>query len=101
MRQKDFHVSEGHHSHQERCREILKKHPEVAQLIGRNPYTFIVLLGFAGFQLGMAAWMGSLGFSNYWWLALIMAYFVGAFANHSLYIIIHEGTHNLDRKSVV
>jgi sphingolipid delta-4 desaturase len=30
-----------------------------------------------------------------WWLVLIVAYLIGAFANHNLYVLIHEATHNL------
>ena len=95
MNQTDFHVSSEEQFHQKRCKEILAKHPEVVQLFGRNPYTFLVLSGLVGLQIGIAYWMGQLGFENYWWLALILAYFVGAFANHSLYVVIHEATHNL------
>jgi sphingolipid delta-4 desaturase len=92
--QTDFLITTKNHPHNERCKEILQKHPEIASLIGRNPYTALILAGLVGLQIGIAAWMGTLGMS-YWWLSLIIAYFVGAFANHSLYVIIHEGTHNL------
>jgi len=37
---------------------------------------------------------GRLGL-GYWWLSLLVAWFLGAFANHTLYVIIHEATHNL------
>lgn len=92
--QTDFLITTKDHPHNERCKEILQKHPEITKLIGRNPYTALILAGLVGLQIGIAAWMGSLGMS-YWWLSLLVAYFVGAFANHSLYVIIHEGTHNL------
>lgn len=92
--QTDFLITQKDHPHNVRCKEILQKHPEIASLIGRNPYTALILAGLVGLQIAIAAWMGSLGMS-YWWLSLIVAYFVGAFANHSLYVIIHEGTHNL------
>lgn len=92
--QNDFHVSGNLQPHVVRCREIIKKHPEVSTLMGRNPYTALILFGLLGLQIGVAAWMGSLGM-GYWWLALILAYCVGAFANHSLYVVIHEATHNL------
>lgn len=92
--QTDFLITQKDHPHNVRCKEILQKHPEIASLIGRNPYTALILAGLVGLQIAIAAWMGSLGMS-YWWLALIVAYCVGAFANHSLYVIIHEGTHNL------
>jgi sphingolipid delta-4 desaturase len=38
--------------------------------------------------------MGRLG-PNGWWVSLILAYCVGAFANHCAYVIIHDATHNL------
>ena len=84
--------------HVKRCREIMRKHPEIAQLIGRNPYTGLILAGLVTLQVGIAIWMSILGMS-YWWLSLIIAYCVGAFANHSLYVVIHEATHNLIFKS--
>ncbi|MEO1259881.1 MAG: fatty acid desaturase [Bacteroidota bacterium] len=94
MTQKDFHISSGDQPHIERCKEILKKHPEVANLMGKNPYTFLILLGLVGLQTGIAIWMGILG-TSYWWLSLVIAYLVGAFANHTLYVVIHEATHNM------
>lgn len=99
MEQQDFHLRTGAHSHQVRCKKILEKHPEVAQLIGRNPWTFVYMIGFVGMQLAIAAWLGGLGFANYWWLALIVAYCIGAFPNHSLYVVIHDATHNMIFKS--
>ncbi len=30
-----------------------------------------------------------------WWLTLIAAFLIGAFANHALYVLIHEAAHNL------
>lgn len=92
--QSDFLLSPQDQPHMERCREILKKHPEIAKLIGRNPFTAVILASLVSLQVMIAWWMGHLGMS-YWWLSLIIAYCVGAFANHSLYVIIHEATHNL------
>jgi sphingolipid delta-4 desaturase len=34
-----------------------------------------------------------------WWVVLLTAYFVGAFANHALFVLIHEFTHNMVFKS--
>ena len=36
-----------------------------------------------------------------WWMVLIAAYGVGAFANHALFVLIHEFTHNMVFKSKV
>ncbi|MEM1319344.1 MAG: fatty acid desaturase [Bacteroidota bacterium] len=90
----DFLLGSNDQPHVIRCKEMIRKHPEIAKLIGRNPYTALILAGLVGLQFGIAAWMGYLTM-DYWWLALILAYCVGAFANHSLYVIIHEATHNL------
>jgi sphingolipid delta-4 desaturase len=38
--------------------------------------------------------MGKLGLHG-WWAALLLAYGVGAFANHCLYVVIHDATHRL------
>jgi sphingolipid delta-4 desaturase len=35
----------------------------------------------------------------HWWLGLLIAYCIGAFANHANYVIIHDATHNLILRS--
>src|SRR5207248_83976 len=74
--------------------EELKAHPEVRQLMVRNPWTAALALSIVTTQTAIAYGMGRLGF-HYWWLSLLVAYFVGAFANHANYVIIHDATHNL------
>jgi len=89
-----FHGSTDAQPHPARTQAILRAHPEVRRLMGRNPWTALILLAVVSAQIGIAAVMGSLG-SEYWWAILAAAYLFGAFANHSLYVIIHEATHNL------
>lgn len=91
---RSYFTSSEDHPHGARARAILAKYPEVRSLMGRNPWTGLILACVVGLQIGIAAYFGVLG-PDYWWLALLVAYFVGAFANHSLYVIIHEATHNL------
>lgn len=93
----DFFKAKTDQPHPQRTREILQKHPEIADLM--KPYfgTFPILLLVVGLQVGIAAWLGLSG--QPWWMALVMAYLVGAFANHALYVIIHEATHNMIFKS--
>ena len=76
----------------------MKAHPEVRQLFGRNPYTALILLFVLSIQTSIAYAMGKLGI-DYWWLSLIVAFCLGAFANHCMYVIIHDATHNLIFKS--
>lgn len=92
--QRTFHQSEGDQPHPERTRAILKAHPEVRALFGRNPLTAWIALGVVGLQTALALIIGRLGWS-YWWLSLLVAYGVGAFANHAMYVVIHDSIHNL------
>jgi sphingolipid delta-4 desaturase len=89
-----FFVSASDQPHPERTRAILKAHPEVRAFVGRNPWTVLVALFVVSLQVALAAGMGGLGLS-YWWLSLVLAYGIGAFANHCLYVVIHDATHRL------
>jgi len=88
---KDFQFSNSPEPHKERTRAILKAHPEVREHIGRNPVSFLIILFAVGLQLTIAYFLSS----QPWWLALIVAFLVGAFANHACYVLIHEAAHNL------
>ncbi len=90
----DFFQSAADEPHRARGRAILAAHPEVRQLVGRNPWTAAVMLFVLSVQTGMAALMGHLG-ADFWWLTLIAAYGIGACANHCMYVITHETCHNL------
>jgi sphingolipid delta-4 desaturase len=89
-----FFQSELDHPHPGRARAIIKAHPEVRRLMVRNPYTALIALSIVVLQTTIAFAMDRLGFA-YWWLSLLIAYCVGAFANHANYVIIHDATHNL------
>src|ERR1700679_3120584 len=89
-----FFVSAVDQPHPSRTQAILKAHPEIRGLIGRNPWTTAIMLGVVTLQIGLAALMGRLGM-HYWWAALLLAWGVGAFANHCLYVVIHDATHRL------
>lgn len=77
--------------HRARTKAILERHPEVRHEIGRNPRTFWITAGIVLFQLALAFALRS----SPWWLILAAAALVGAFANHTLWVVIHECTHNL------
>jgi sphingolipid delta-4 desaturase len=68
-----FHQSEFDQPHPGRARAIIKAHPEVRQLMGRNPYTALIALSLVTLQTGIAFWMGKLGL-GYWWLSLFIAW---------------------------
>jgi sphingolipid delta-4 desaturase len=75
--------------------EILKKHPEVKALMGHEWRTKYIVLATVCLQVFMA-W-----FTLAWrWPAYLAAlYIVGATANHSLFLAIHELAHNLGAKT--
>ena len=87
----DFVHSSAPEPHRARTKEILSRHPEIRNLIGPNVITFWFTLGIVLAQFGLA-WFAS-GIS--WWLVALLAYCVGAFANHALFVMIHECTHRL------
>lgn len=77
--------------HNGRTKAILAKHPEVRDHIGKNPYSALATFALVAAQIGNAAWIGA----GPWWLLLVIAYPVGAVANHALFVMIHEAAHNL------
>ncbi len=90
-RKKDFVYSEESEPHRIRTKKILKEHPELRQLISKNPATFLVILGIVGSMVAIA-WL--LRDQSWWWI-FGAAYFYGAFANHALFVMIHECVHQL------
>ena len=90
----DFWRSAETEPHAARTKAILSANPQVRHLIGRNPWTALIAVAVVCIQIALAAAFGFLGLS--WWpLALGAAWFVGAFANHCLYVVIHDAAHDL------
>lgn len=87
--------SDQQEPHRLRTKKILQQHPEVRQLIGKNKYTIFAILGLVLFQVILA----SLLKDSSWWLIVGVAYLLGAFADHSLFVMIHECAHHLLFKS--
>jgi len=91
----DFHYSNEAEPHIQRTKDILKKYPEIKKLMGRNPNTIWYILGVVALQFTIAYFVKD----QAWWVILITAYAIGAFCNHSLFVLIHECTHNMVFKS--
>lgn len=87
----DFTYSAQIEPHKDRTKAILRAHPEVRDLIGRNPWSALIIAAVVTLQLTLAWALRD----QAWWLLLLTAYFVGAFANHAMYVMIHEAAHNL------
>src|SRR5262245_4231157 len=92
----EFVQTDGMISHRVRAKQILKSHPEARALIGRNPWTFGIIVATTVLQFAIAFAVQDAP----WWLVLILAYAIGAFANHALFVMVHECTHRLVFKSL-
>ncbi len=86
-----FVFSEASEPHRIRTKEILKQHPDIRKLIGKNPNTIFAIIGLVTLQIGMS-WLVA---DKSWWLVFIAAYLIGAFADHALFVMIHECAHRL------
>lgn len=87
----DFVRVTGREPHYERTRRLLETHPEVRALVGTEPRTALAIIGIVAAQVA-AAWVLR---DQPWWVILVAAYAFGAFADHALWTLIHECTHNL------
>ena len=95
MKRNDFIFSTTPEPHRLRTKQILKQNPQVRKLIGKNPATFAAILFLVALQIALAIVLRQ----QPWWLIILVAYFVGAFADHALFVMIHECAHRLIFKS--
>lgn len=77
--------------HGDRTRTIIRQHPEIRQLFGHNPFTVVPIIALVMLQLALAYLLKD----RPWWLILLVAYAVGAYVTHGLYVLMHETNHNL------
>jgi len=86
-----FYWSDECEPHKRRTKQIIVQHPEIRKLIGKNPYTFFIILLCVGVQVTLAVLLSKAS----WWWVWPAAYLIGAFACHTLFVCIHECAHNL------
>ncbi|MBS1486607.1 MAG: fatty acid desaturase [Bacteroidetes bacterium] len=91
MKETSFRFSETPEPHRIRTLQILKQYPDVKKLMGKNPLTALAILFLVG---GMVA-IGFVVKDSAWWVVLLVAYCVGAFFNHALFVMVHECSHHL------
>jgi sphingolipid 4-desaturase/C4-monooxygenase len=95
-KQKDFYWVEEREPHLDRRKEILKKHPEVKSLFGKNPFLPWSTLIMVILQVAVALNISKVMDLPYGWIYFILlAYIVGATLSHALFLAIHEITHEL------
>ena len=90
-----FHHSANPEPHRIRTLQILKQYPKVKNLMGKNPLTLFAIAGLVGGMIVLSYMVRD----SPWWVVLLVAYFVGAFFNHALFVMIHECSHHLLFKS--
>ena len=86
----EYILQDGPNIHVSRRKEILEKYPQVRNLYGAYPLSALYICLIVGGQLLISYFLKD----QAWWVSLIVAYCIGAFANHSLFVMIHECTHN-------
>lgn len=91
MTKRQFSTSASAEPHRSRTRVLLRSHPEVRSLIGRNPLTGLMILLCVSSEVGAAVLVRH---APLWEIALI-AFTVGACLSHALWTLIHECSHNL------
>ena len=89
----DYNYTSKLQPHPERRREILGKYPQISQYFRPYPLSafYIFLMVSAQFVIGLLLHYYNVNFMG----ILLCSYFIGAFINHALYVMIHESCHNL------
>lgn len=87
----DFIYSSESEPHRIRTKKMLKEHPHIRELIGKNPYTIFAIIGVVAFMIALA-WLVR---DQSYWVVFLAAYCLGAFADHALFVLIHECAHHL------
>mmetsp|Transcript_35458 Transcript_35458/g.42702 ORF Transcript_35458/g.42702 Transcript_35458/m.42702 type:complete len:352 (-) Transcript_35458:504-1559(-) len=89
----DFIKSDEGEPHVARRKDILAKHPEIRDLFGPDPMIAVQVFAVVGLQTAVALYMAKRN-ASYLFMA-VAAYCAGAFANHNLFLAVHELAHNL------
>lgn len=88
-----FTVADAPPAHVARAKHVLAAHPELRALFGRDLASFAWTVALVALQVAIA--IALVVWSAPWWAILLVAYVVGAFVNHALFVLIHDYTHNL------
>jgi len=88
----EFIVSSEGEPHLIRRKALFKKYPrEIREIMGNEPTTALWIVGAVALQYAMAYFVRDQSFLLTW----VLAFCIGAFVNHALYVFVHEATHNL------
>eukprot|EP00742_Colponemidia_sp_Colp-10_P000273 GILJ01000307.1.p1 GENE.GILJ01000307.1~~GILJ01000307.1.p1 ORF type:complete len:366 (-),score=46.77 GILJ01000307.1:197-1207(-) len=97
-------ISEGYQSdyvrvnyiqlHTKRRQLLLQKHPELNSLMHPDVKSAFWCVGIVLFQLLMTYLVGNLSLADHWFKIFLLAYVVGACADHAMWVLVHDLTHN-------
>jgi sphingolipid delta-4 desaturase len=79
--------------HRERAKQILARHPEMRRLFKRDRTSAVWTVVLVALQVAIGIGLALLDAP--WWGVIVAAYGFGAFANHALFVLIHDYTHNV------
>src|ERR1043165_3262977 len=79
--------------HRQRAKQILAKHPEMRRLFKRARTAGVGTVVLVALQVAIGIGLAVLDAP--WWAIFIAAYGFGTFANHGLFVLIHDYTHNV------
>jgi sphingolipid delta-4 desaturase len=79
--------------HRERAKQILAKHPDVRALFVRDRWSALWTVLLVAVQVAIGIGLALLDAPG--WTIIVIAYAFGAFANHALFVLIHDYTHNV------
>ena len=91
MRQ-DFTYTSEQNPHAIRSREMLKKYPEIRKWMKPYPLSAFWITLITAIQI-LTGWCIVHYNLSMWWV-LILAYTVGAFSSHNLFVFLHEAAHD-------
>ncbi|HEY2849065.1 MAG TPA: fatty acid desaturase [Gemmatimonadaceae bacterium] len=86
-----FRWSPDREPHRARTQALLKAHPDLRRFIGRNPATGILIVLVVAAQLALAYALRA----DPWWVVIAASWLLGAFADHALFVMVHECAHDL------
>jgi sphingolipid delta-4 desaturase len=79
--------------HRERAKQILAAHPNVRALFERDRWSALWTVLLVALQVAIG--IGLVALNAPWWAIIVVAYGLGAFINHALFVLIHDYTHNV------
>jgi sphingolipid delta-4 desaturase len=91
--EQSFTIAETAPPHVARAKQVLAAHPELRALFGRDVSSFAWTVALVALQVAIS--IALVVWNAPWWTILLVAWAIGAFVNHALFVLIHDYTHNL------